>query len=64
MISNTTQQTQQQDFDQKSEVRDAIARGQHANPALQRLQTRILKVADASEVITSYDRMHHKHNRS
>ncbi len=64
MISNTMQQAQQEDLDQKSEVRDAIARGQHANPALQRLQTRILKVTDASEVITSYDRMHHRHNRS
>ena len=64
MISNTMQQPQQEDLDQKSEVRDAIARGQHANPALQRLQTRIRKVTDASEVITSYDRMHHRHNRS
>jgi hypothetical protein len=64
MISNMMQQPQLEDHDQKSEVRDAIARGQHANPALQRLQTRILKVTDASEVITSYDRMHHRHNRS
>ena len=64
MISNTMQQPQQEDLDQKSEVRDAIARGQHANPALQRLQTRILKVTDASEVITNYNRMHHRHNRS
>jgi hypothetical protein len=64
MISNTAQQPQQVNLDQKSEVRDAIARGKHANPALQRLQTRILKVTDASEVITSYDRMHHRHNRS
>ena len=64
MISNTMQQPQQEDLAQKSEVRDAITRDQHANPALQRLQTRILKVTDASEVITSYDRMHHRHNRS
>lgn len=64
MISNTAQQPQQVNLDQKSEVRDAITRGKHANPALQRLQTRILKVTDASEVITSYDRMHHRHNRS
>lgn len=64
MVSNPLQQPQQADLDHKSEVRDAIARGQHANPALQRLQTRILKVTDASEVITSYDRMHHRHNRS
>lgn len=64
MISSTMQQPQQEDFDQKSDVRDAIARGNHANPVLQRLQSRILKSMDASEVITSYDRMHHRHNRS
>ena len=64
MLSNTMQHPQREDLEQRSEVRDAIARGQHANPAMQRLQTRILKVTDASEVITSYDRMHHRHNRS
>lgn len=64
MISNQVLHPRQEDLDRKSEVRDAIARGQHVNPALQRLQTRILKVTDASEVITSYDRMHHRHNRS
>lgn len=64
MTSSTVQQPHQEDFDQKSEVRDAVARGKHANPALQRLQTRILRSTDASEVITSYDRMHHRHNRS
>ena len=64
MILNTMQQPQQEELDQMSEVRDAITRGEHVNPALQRLQTRILKVTDASEVITSYDRMHHRHNRS
>lgn len=64
MTSGTAQQLQCEDFDQKSEVRDAVARGRHANLALQRLQTRILKSTDASELITSYDRMHHRHNRS
>ena len=64
MTLNTAQQPQYEDFDQKSEVRDAVARGKHANLALQRLQTRILKSTDASELITSYDRMHHRHNRS
>lgn len=59
-----TAQPQQDDFEEKSEVRDAIARGKHANLALQRLQVRVLKSANASEVITSYDRMHHRHNRS
>ncbi|AKU11307.1 hypothetical protein AzCIB_1405 [Azoarcus sp. CIB] len=64
MTSSTMQQPQYEDIDQKSDVRDAIARGTHTNPVMQRLQTRILKSADASEVITSYDRMHHRHNRS
>lgn len=64
MFSSTTQQVQQRTFAQKSAVRDAVARGEYANPALQRLQARILKSVGASEVITSYDRMHHKHNRS
>ncbi len=35
-----------------------------SNPVLQRLKARILAEVDASEVITSYDRMHHRHNRS
>jgi hypothetical protein len=65
MTSNTTvQQPQHDDLDERSEVRDAVARGKHANPALQRLQARILKSSDPSEVITSFDRMHHRHNRS
>jgi hypothetical protein len=64
MISSTMQQPQHEDLEQGSDVRDAIARGKHANPALQRLQSRILKSTDVSEVITSYDRMHHRHNRS
>ena len=64
MTSIAIQQSKHEDFGQKNEVRSAIARGKHANPALQRLQARILKSTDASEVITSYDRMHHRHNRS
>ncbi|MFY2036589.1 YhhA family cyclophane-containing RiPP [Achromobacter xylosoxidans] len=64
MFSTKSQQSQYEDFAQKGVVRSVVARGDHANPALQRLQARILKSADASEVITSYDRMHHRHNRS
>ncbi|WP_058897029.1 YhhA family cyclophane-containing RiPP [Herbaspirillum rubrisubalbicans] len=64
MVSGTSQQLQHESSGQNSEVRDAVARGKHANPALQRLQARILKNVEASEVITSYDRMHHRHNRS
>lgn len=46
------------------DIRSALLRDIPANPALQRLQGRILAQAEASEVITSYDRMHHRHSRS
>ena len=64
MISSAIQLPQHKDSAQQSQLRDVIVRGENANPALQRLQARILKSADASDVITSYDRMHHRHNRS
>jgi len=47
-----------------AELREAIIHAQPVNPALQRLQARALSNAEASEVITSYDRMHHRHSRS
>jgi len=46
------------------DVRDVLLRDQPSNPALQRLKGRLLAEVDASEVITSYDRMHHRHSRS
>lgn len=49
---------------QGQDVRAALLRGHLANPALQRLQGRVLSSAEPSEVITSYDRMHHRHSRS
>lgn len=64
MSSHSNLPQLREEFEEKSEVRDAVVRGKHANPALQRLQARVLKSADASEIITSYDRMHHRHNRS
>ncbi len=45
-------------------LRAAVLGARPANPALQRLQQRVLAEAEASEVITSYDRMHHRHSRS
>jgi len=51
-------------FEGNSEIRSTIIREKPVSPVLQRLQARILRSADASEVITSYDRMHHRHNRS
>ena len=45
-------------------LRSAVLGARPANPILQRLQQRVLAEAEASEVITSYDRMHHRHSRS
>lgn len=45
-------------------LRSAVMAARPANPALQRLQQRVVAEAEASEVITSYDRMHHRHSRS
>ncbi|WP_293991371.1 YhhA family cyclophane-containing RiPP [Sphingomonas sp.] len=45
-------------------VRSSVIKARSDNPALQRLQGRVLAGAQASEVITSYDRMHHRHSRS
>ena len=47
-----------------SSIRSAVIGARPTNPALQRLQQRVLAEAEASEVITSYDRMHHRHSRS
>jgi hypothetical protein len=57
-------ETQQEEFLDKSWVREAVLRDKPTNLALQRLQSRVLKNSEASEIITSYDRMHHRHNRS
>ena len=46
------------------DVRSEIVQSEPVNPALQRLRQRVLGSAEASEVISSYDRMHHRHNRS
>ena len=48
----------------KNTVRESVLKSSTANPALQRLQGRVLAGAQASEVITSYDRIHHRHSRS
>lgn len=45
-------------------TRAAVVRARPTNPALQRLQQRVLSETSPSEVITSYDRMHHRHSRS
>lgn len=59
------QQKQLDESQEKNEIREAVAQGgKLANPVLHRLQARVLRGLDASEVITSYDRMHHRHNRS
>ncbi len=45
-------------------VRERVLKSTSSNPVLQRLQGRVMAEAQASEVITSYDRMHHRHSRS
>lgn len=45
-------------------LRSDVLQAQVSNAALMRLQSRALASAEASEVITSYDRMHHRHSRS
>jgi hypothetical protein len=50
--------------DDAKTVRSNVLKSATTNPALQRLQGRVLAGAQASEVITSYDRMHHRHSRS
>ncbi|WP_448206440.1 YhhA family cyclophane-containing RiPP [Azospirillum sp. sgz302134] len=47
-----------------TDVRGTILRSDTANPAIQRLQARIRAGSDNGALITSYDRMHHRHNRS
>jgi hypothetical protein len=54
----------EQATESSSELRGPLMRARPSNPALQRLQRRVLAGAEASEVITSYDRMHHRHSRS
>lgn len=44
--------------------RELVLKSSTTNPALQRLQARVRAGAQASEIITSYDRMHHRHSRS
>lgn len=46
------------------QLRTAVLSSKATNPALQRLQGRVRERAQPSEVITSYDRMHHRHSRS
>ena len=49
---------------QPTELGSAV-RGQPVeHPALERLRERLLDDAEAASVITSYDRMHHRHSRS
>lgn len=45
-------------------LRSDVLQAQVSNAALMRLQSRALASAEVSEVITSYDRMHHRHSRS
>lgn len=50
--------------EEKDSVRASVLKSSPTNPALQRLRSRVLADVQASELITSYDRMHHRHSRS
>lgn len=50
--------------EEKDGVRSSVLKASPTNPALQRLQSRVLAGVQPSELITSYDRMHHRHSRS
>lgn len=45
-------------------ILEKLTKVESSNLAIQRLKSRVLAKADPSQVITCYDRMHHKHNRS
>lgn len=45
-------------------MREAVVHGTSENIAIQRLKSRVLSETKPSEVISSFDRMHHRHNRS
>jgi hypothetical protein len=46
-----------------ADLREALKNGTTAHPVLTRLIAKLDKANGASEVITSYSRMHHRHNR-
>lgn len=52
------------DVAQDFNVRDTLVRANSDNLVLQRLQSRVRGQAHTGEVITSYDRMHHRHSRT
>lgn len=45
-------------------LKTAVLAAKSSNPALQRLEARVRGAVEPSTVITSYDRMHHRHSRS
>lgn len=48
----------------EAEIAESLQDGQQDHPALARLARRLEDDGTAADVITSYDRMHHRHNRS
>jgi hypothetical protein len=46
------------------ELVESLKREEPEHPALARLSRRLSEEGAAGEVITSYDRMHHRHSRS
>lgn len=46
------------------DLKSVVLQSEPTNPALLRLKGRVMAAAEHSEIITSYDRMHHRHSRS
>lgn len=64
MLSTPKQPVDSQISQSVPDLRGAVLQARPANAAVQRLQGRLLAKTEASEIITSYDRMHNRHNRS
>ncbi len=47
-----------------ADLQAAVSEQPLGHPALERLRERLIDGAPAETVITSYDRMHHRHSRS
>lgn len=53
-----------QDTGTPEQLREAVRKTELQHPALERLRARVVATDETSTTITSYDRMHHRHNRS
>jgi len=54
----------QTDSASEEQVMEALREHPQMHPALARLRENLVGDGSSSQVITSYDRLHHRHNRS